>query len=90
MRGTAYERIWRLCAKRPFAGPGAVLGYLSSYNHRVAISNQRPAAFDERGVTFRRNDYRAKGHTRYKTMPLQAGEFMRRLPLPATRQLALR
>lgn len=28
---------------------------------RVAISNQRLVAFDERGVTFRCKDYRAKG-----------------------------
>src|ERR1700676_4085554 len=40
-------------AKLPFAGPQAVLEYLSRYTHRVAISNQRLVAFDERGVTFR-------------------------------------
>jgi hypothetical protein len=55
--------------------------YLSRYTHRVAISNQRLVAFDERGVTFRRKDYRAKGRTRYKTMTLEAGEFMRRFLL---------
>ena len=37
----------------PFAGPKAVLAYLSRYTHRVAISNQRLVALDERGVTFR-------------------------------------
>ena len=36
---------------------------------------------DERGVTFRWKDYRAKGHTRYKAMTLDAGEFMRRFLL---------
>jgi Putative transposase len=30
-----------------------VLAYLSRYTHRVAISNRRLSAFDERGVTFR-------------------------------------
>ena len=30
-----------------------MLAYLSRYTHRVAISNQRLLAFDERGVTFR-------------------------------------
>ncbi|MGF6695454.1 hypothetical protein OKW38_000065 [Paraburkholderia sp. MM5496-R1] len=69
---------WVVYAKRPFAGPEAVLAYLSRYTHRVAISSQRLLAFDERGVTFRWKDYRAKGHTRYKTMTLEAGEFMRR------------
>ena len=72
---------WVVYAKRPFAGPQAVLEYLSRYTHRVAISNQRLVAFDERGVTFRWKDYRAKGRTRYKTMTLEAGEFMRRFLL---------
>jgi hypothetical protein len=72
---------WVVYAKRPFAGPQAVLEYLSRYTHRVAISNQRLVAFDERSVTFRWKDYRAKGRTRYKTMTLEAGEFMRRFLL---------
>jgi hypothetical protein len=36
---------------------------------------------DERGVTFRWKDYRAKGRTRCKTMTLDADEFMRRFLL---------
>ncbi|BCG02434.1 IS91 family transposase (plasmid) [Paraburkholderia sp. PGU19] len=72
---------WVVYARRPFAGPNAVLEYLSRYTHRVAISNQRLVAFDERGVTFRWKDYRAKGRTRYKTMTLETGEFMRRFLL---------
>jgi hypothetical protein len=72
---------WVVYAKRPFAGPEAVLAYLSRYTHRVAISSQRLLAFDGRGVTFRWKDYRAKGRTRYKTMTLEAGEFMRRFLL---------
>ena len=59
------------------AGPGAVLAYLSRYTHRVAISNGRLIGLDERGVTFRWKDYRAKGRTRYKAMTLDAREFMR-------------
>ena len=50
-------------------------------NHRPALSNEPPVAFDECGVTFRWKDYRAKGHTRYKTMTLETGEFMRRFLL---------
>jgi hypothetical protein len=72
---------WVVYAKRPFAGPEAVLAYLSRYTHRVAISNSRLIAMDERGVTFRWKDYRAKGHTRRKTMTLDADEFMRRFLL---------
>jgi hypothetical protein len=72
---------WVVYAKRPFAGPAAVLAYLSRYTHRVAISNSRLLALDERGVTFRWKDYRAKGRTRYKTMSLAPDEFMRRFLL---------
>ena len=72
---------WVVYAKRPFAGPEAVLAYLSRYTHRVAISNSRLVSLDERGVTFRWKDYRDKGSTRYKTMTLDADEFMRRFLL---------
>jgi hypothetical protein len=75
------ECEWVVYAKRPFAGPAAVLAYLSRYTHRVAISNRRLVALDERGVTFRWKDYRAKGRTRYKTMTLATNEFMRRFLL---------
>ena len=47
-------------AKRPFAGPEAVLAYLSRYTHRVAIANSRLIRFDDHGVTFTWKDYRAK------------------------------
>jgi hypothetical protein len=72
---------WVVYAKRPFAGPQAVLAYLSRYTHRVAISNSRLLAMDERGVTFRWKDYRAKGKTRHKAMTLSPQEFMRRFLL---------
>ena len=76
---------WVVYAKRPFAGPEAVLAYLSRYTHRVAISNSRLLAMDERGITFRWKDYRvkdgAKGQTRYKAMTLAPEEFMRRFLL---------
>lgn len=71
---------WVVYAKRPFAGPEAVLAYLSRYTHRVAISNRRLVAMDERGVTFRWKDYRAKD-AMHKTMTLDPGEFMRRFLL---------
>jgi len=72
---------WVVYAKRPFAGPAAVLAYLSRYTHRVAISNSRLIRFDEHGVTFRWKDYRLSGRTRHKTMTLPADEFMRRFLL---------
>jgi predicted RNA-binding Zn-ribbon protein involved in translation (DUF1610 family) len=72
---------WVVYAKRPFAGPAAVLAYLSRYTHRVAISNQRLLSLDDRGVTFRWKDYRAKDGMRLKTMTLEPDEFMRRFLL---------
>jgi rubrerythrin len=72
---------WFLYAKRPFAGPDAVLAYLSRYTHRVAIANSRLIAMDEQGVTFKWKDYRAKERYRHKTMTLTTEEFMRRFLL---------
>jgi hypothetical protein len=72
---------WVVYAKRPFAGPAAVLAYLSRYTHRVAIANSRLIALDERGVTFKWKDYRAKERVRHKTMTLAPDEFMRRFLL---------
>lgn len=69
---------WYVYAKRPFAGPKAVLAYLSRYTHRVAISNRRLIAADGRSVTFKVKDYRVDGPGRYTTMTLDAHEFIRR------------
>ena len=69
---------WVVYAKRPFAGPQAVLEYLSRYTHRVAIANSRLLSLDRNGVTFKWKDYRNKGSTRHKTMTLAADEFIRR------------
>ena len=72
---------WVVYAKRPFAGPKAVLAYLARYTHRVAISNSRLIALDDKGVTFKWKDYRIKGRDRLKTMTLDAAEFIRRFLL---------
>src|SRR4051794_14979758 len=68
---------WVVYAKPPFAGPAAVLAYLSRYTHRVAISNRRLLAFDEAGVTFRYKDYRRDGGQRQHAMTLAADAFIR-------------
>jgi hypothetical protein len=68
-------------AKPPFAGPEAVLAYLSRYTHRVAISNRRLLSFDEAGVTFRYKDYRRNGADRQQVMTLGTDEFIRRFLL---------
>jgi hypothetical protein len=73
---------WVVYTKRPFAGPEAVLAYLSRYTHRVAISNNRLLGFADGKVTFRWKDYRARGKAPgkswIKSMTLPAEEFIRR------------
>jgi Putative transposase/Transposase zinc-binding domain len=75
------SKRWVVYAKPPFAGPEAVLAYLSRYTHRVAISNRRLISLDESGVTFRYKDYRRDGDERHRTMTLQLDEFIRRFLL---------
>jgi predicted Zn-ribbon and HTH transcriptional regulator len=75
------RKNWFVYAKAPFAGPEAVLAYLARYTHRVAISNSRLLALNERGVTFRCKDYRRNGQARYRTMTLAPDEFIRRFLL---------
>lgn len=72
------QQEWVVYAKRPFAGPEAVLAYLSRYTHRVAIANSRLISLDERGVTFRWKDYRVHGRDKQKIMTLSSDEFIRR------------
>jgi hypothetical protein len=69
---------WVVYSKRPFGGPQEVLRYLARYTHRVAISNRRLIACDDRGVTFKWKDYRSEGAERYKVMTLATHEFIRR------------
>jgi hypothetical protein len=60
------KKRWFVYAKQPFAGPRAVLAYLSRYTHH------------QRSVTFKVKDYRIEGPGRYTTMTLDVGEFIRR------------
>lgn len=69
---------WVVYAKEPFAGPSAVLAYLSRYTHRIAISNSRLIRFDAHSVTFKVKNYRRKGAGRHTTMTLDTAEFIRR------------
>ena len=75
------KKRWAVYAKAPFAGPAAVLAYLSRYTHRVAISDRRLIGFDATGVTFRYKDYRRSGADRQQVMTLAADEFIRRFLL---------
>jgi hypothetical protein len=75
------KKRWVVYAKAPFAGPEAVLAYLSRYTHRAAISNSRLIGFDESGVMFRYKDYRRNGADRQQVMTLATDEFIRRFLL---------
>ena len=72
---------WIVYAKRPFAGPEAVLSYLARYTHRVAISNSRLVSMDKDSVTFHWKDYRVKSQQRQRSMQLNHDEFIRRFLL---------
>ena len=61
-----------------FAGPKAVLAYLSRYTHRVAISNSRLIKADATSVMFKVKNYRVEGPARYATMMLDTSEIIRR------------
>jgi hypothetical protein len=59
---------WNVYAKRPLAGPGHVVRYLSRYVHRIAIANSRITSYDGKSVTFRYKD-RADGNvTKHRTV----------------------
>ncbi|MGH9463033.1 MAG: IS91 family transposase [Vicinamibacteria bacterium] len=67
---------WVVYAKAPFGGPPQVLAYLANYTHRIAISNSRILGFDGERVSFRYRHY--ADDSVFKTMTLEAGEFLRR------------
>lgn len=75
----AWQKKWIVYAKKPFAGPEQVLSYLGRYTHRIAISNHRIKAIDDRKVVFSYKD-RSDGN-RTRTMVLPVMEFIRRFLL---------
>ena len=76
--GPLHRLKWIVYCKPPFAGPEQVLRYLSRYTHRVAISNRRLVAVDGNRVAFRWKNSKVEGAERWKTMTLDAAEFIRR------------
>ena len=78
---SAIATDWVVYAKPPFGGPEQVLKYLARYTHRIAISNRRILAMDEKTVTFQYKDY--AGGNRRRTMTLPGTEFLRRFLMHA-------
>jgi hypothetical protein len=75
------KKKWVVYAKPPFAGPEALLAYLSRYTHRVTISSRWLISFDETGVTFHHKDHRRDGAERQSAMTIEVDEFIRRFLL---------
>jgi hypothetical protein len=71
------EKDWVVYLKPPFGSPEQVLKYLARYTHRVAISDRRLLAIEDKGVTFRYRD-NARGP---QVMTLDGVEFLRRFLL---------
>jgi hypothetical protein len=74
-----FKKEWVVYAKRPFAHPSHVVEYLGRYTHKIAISNNRIQAIDEKTVTFGYKAYRQEG--KKQTMTLDGMEFVRRFAL---------
>src|SRR3974377_821292 len=72
-----WNKKWVVDCNRPLGGPKEVLRYLPRYTHRVAISNRRLIACDQKGVTFKWKDYRLEGREGYQGMDLATPEFIR-------------
>lgn len=74
-----HSQPWVVYSKPPFAGPEAVLKYLSHYTHRVAISNRRIQNISTTHTTFNYKDYADDG--KLKTKSFSHDEFLRRFLL---------
>jgi len=75
------EIEWVVYAKPPFGGAHQALRYLGRYTHRVAISNERLLAWNEREVRFQWKDYRHRHKQKSGVMTLAVDEFIRRFLL---------
>ena len=73
------QQDWVVYSRPGLSQPQQVLDYLARYTHRTAISNPRLLSMQDGWVRFRYKDYRDAD--RYKVMPLQATEFIRRFLL---------
>lgn len=70
------EKKFNVYAKRPFAGPKAVIEYLGQYTHRIAITNYRLVGTEDDQIIFKYRDPENPGQK--KLMKLHVIEFMRR------------
>ncbi len=72
---TVWSKNWVVYCKPSARNGDAALAYLSRYVHRIAISNSRILSIDDGKVVF---SYKNSRTSQWKTMTLDAMEFMRR------------
>ncbi len=72
---SAWKRDWVTWCRPWGQGETAVLDYLARYVHRIAITNARIIKMDDKTVTFRYKDRKAR---KMKQKTLSGMEFMRR------------
>jgi hypothetical protein len=70
-----WRKPWVVYCKPAIQGTQTVLDYLGRYVHRIAITNTRIASIADGRVAFRYKDHRSNS---WRTMSLQAEEFIRR------------
>ena len=73
-----YQTKWHVHAKRPFAGPEAVLAYLARYTHRTAIGHERILAVRDDGVRLRVRGDGGGRNAGKKTVRIDGAEFVGR------------
>lgn len=79
MLDTLMTGDWVVYTKHCLAHTTTVVDYLARYTHRIAITNTRILAVNDRQVHFRYKDYRDSN--RHKTLCLDGEEFVRRFLL---------
>ena len=71
-----FKKPWVVYSKAPFAGPAKLIGYLSRYTHRVAITNNRIKSCTGGEVAFNYRDRR--DGDRRKQLKLPVNQFIGR------------
>ena len=76
-----FDENWVVYAKKAFVKPEYVIEYLGRYSHKIAISNHRILAIDnkENTTTFSLKNYKKYG--KRETMTLSQTEFVKRFSL---------
>ena len=69
------QQDWVVYSRHCLNRTNSIIGYLSRYTHRIAISNRRIIGIDKDQVRFRYKDYR---DDQQKVMALHHDEFIRR------------